>query len=91
MHAVTVTVSILDPDRAVRELHDEVVPMVSQIPGFVAGYWLEPENGKGTSLVVFESEEHAQAMLNGIRARGAEADAPVTFDEVRARGVIAHA
>jgi hypothetical protein len=91
MHAVTVKVSIVDPDRAVRELHDQVVPMVSQIPGFVAGYWLEPEDGKGAALVVFESEDHAQAMLDGIRARGAEPDAPVTFDEVRRRGIIAHA
>src|SRR5581483_10767526 len=44
MHAVTVKVSIVDRERAERELHERVVPMVSQAPGFVAGYWLEPED-----------------------------------------------
>jgi heme-degrading monooxygenase HmoA len=88
MHAVTVKVSIDDPERAERELREQVVPMVSQAPGFVAGYWLEPQDGKGASFVVFDSEEHANAMVEGIRAQQAQGNMPVTFDEVSARGVL---
>jgi hypothetical protein len=28
-------------------------------PGFVSGYWLEPIDGVGLSIVVFETKEHA--------------------------------
>ena len=28
-------------------------------PGFVSAYWLEPIDGVGMSIIVFESEEHA--------------------------------
>jgi hypothetical protein len=28
--------------------------------GFVAGYWLEPAEGQGFSIVLFESEEQAR-------------------------------
>jgi hypothetical protein len=90
MHAVTVKVSILDRERAERELRERIVPMVSQAPGFVAGYWLEEQDGKGASLVVFESEENAQAMVDGIKAQAQE-DAPVSFDEVGLRGVLVSA
>jgi heme-degrading monooxygenase HmoA len=91
MHAVTVKVTIVEPDRALNELRERVVPMVSQAPGFIAGYWLEPQDGKGASLVVFESEDQAQAMVDGIRAQEAEGNMPVTFDEVGVRGVVANA
>ena len=37
MHAVVVRVTILDQDPADRTLQEEVVPAVSQSPGFVAG------------------------------------------------------
>jgi len=33
-----------------------------------AGYWLEPLEGKGGRFVVFESEQHAKAMVEGIKA-----------------------
>jgi heme-degrading monooxygenase HmoA len=91
MHAVTVKVSILEPERALSELRERVVPMVSQMPGFVAGYWLEPQDGKGASLVVFESEEQAQAMVAGVKAQSAQGDMPVAFDEIGVRGVVANA
>jgi hypothetical protein len=37
MHAVVVTVSISDHETAERHLKEEVVPGVSQAPGFVTG------------------------------------------------------
>jgi hypothetical protein len=62
MHAALVTVTI-DPtelDQAQTALREQVIPMVSAAPGFVAGYWLEPADGQGLSLVLFETEEQAR-------------------------------
>ena len=38
MHAVVVKVNVDDSEAAMARLRDEVVPRVSQAPGFVAGY-----------------------------------------------------
>ncbi len=62
MHAVVVKAKLSDDDSAsLEELRQQVVPRVSQAPGFVAGYWVrfEREN-RGTSVIVFDSEENAQ-------------------------------
>ena len=62
MHAVVVKAKLSDDDSAsLEELRQQVVPRVSQAPGFVAGYWVrfESEN-RGTSVVVFDSEENAR-------------------------------
>jgi hypothetical protein len=65
MHAVLIEVDTSgQPDRelGIKNLREEIVPRISQAPGFQAGYWLRPlENAKGTSLVVFDTEEHAEA------------------------------
>ena len=59
MHAVIVSVQISDnPDPTA--LREQVVPRVRELPGFVAGYWTR-DGGTGRSMVVFESEENAQA------------------------------
>lgn len=88
MHAVLVAVSISDEAAARKALEEEVVPAVSQLPGFVAGYWLEPKNGQGYSTVIFESEEAAQQAAEGVRSRAPES---VTVAHVETRRVIAHA
>ena len=61
MHAVVVSVTVNDGQAATTYLRDEIVPRVSQAPGFVAGYWVrfESEN-RGTSVIVFDSEENAR-------------------------------
>jgi hypothetical protein len=87
MHAVVVDVTIKDPETAQATLRDRVVPMVSGAPGFVAGYWLEAGPGKGHSVVVFESEEAAQAVAGHVTAPGEE----VVIDNVEVREVVAHA
>jgi hypothetical protein len=87
MHAVVVNVTIKDPDAATASLRDQVVPQVKGAPGFVAGYWVGLDGGRGTSVVVFESEDAA-------RAAAAQAQAPgdfVTFDSVEVGEVVAHA
>ena len=60
MHAVVVRVTVNDRERAEAELRDKTVPGVSQAPGFVTGYWTR-KGDSGLSMVVFESEEAAQA------------------------------
>jgi len=59
MHAVVVRVNIGDPENAQQELQTRVVPNVSQLPGFVAGYWTRTEN-QGLAMTVWESEDAAR-------------------------------
>jgi hypothetical protein len=63
MYAAVVSVSIDEAvqDSAEASLKEEIVPMVKSAPGFVAGYWLAPEDGKATSMVLFDTEEQARA------------------------------
>jgi hypothetical protein len=87
MHAVVVRVSITDPENAETQLRDEVVPGVSQAPGFVAGYWTRKDNS-GLSMVIFESEEAATGASEQIAAMAPES---VTVDGVEVREVVAQA
>jgi hypothetical protein len=62
MHAALLTLTI-DPDQApaaADALTRDILPKIRSAPGFVAGYWLEPVDGRGFSFVVFETEEQAR-------------------------------
>jgi heme-degrading monooxygenase HmoA len=59
MHAVVVRVNIVDAEASEEELKTQVVPRVSQAPGFVAGYWTRKDN-EGLSMTVWESEDAAR-------------------------------
>jgi hypothetical protein len=61
MHAVVVDVEIHDPEQARKGLEEQVLPMIKNAPGFVAGYWIRLDDGHGTSIVVFETKEGALA------------------------------
>ena len=87
MHAVVVRVRINEEEAALSALRDEVVPQVSQAPGFVAGYWTR-KGDTGLSMIVFESEEAARAASERIPAAVPEG---VTLDEVDVREVVANA
>jgi hypothetical protein len=87
MHAVVVKVTINDPEAAESALREQVVPEVSQAPGFVAGYWTRKDNG-GLSMLIFESEEEADGMSDRVRAMVPDA---VTLESVEVRDVAAHA
>lgn len=87
MWAVVVNVEINDPAEARAGL-EEVVAGVRQAPGFVAGYWIQLEDGHGTSIAVFDaSEEQVRAGMpeQGSSARG------VTMTSVQIGEVLAHA
>ena len=90
MHAVVVQVKIGDDSETARNsLREQVVPRVSQAPGFVAGYWTSSEsNDKGLSMIVFESEEAASRMAEQVREN---APPGVTVEDVEVREVVANA
>ena len=62
MHAVVVEVAISDFERARAALLAEVQPAVKSAPGFQGGTWMAPIDGKGMSVALFDTEEHARAM-----------------------------
>ena len=62
MHAALVTLTV-DPEQApvaADALTRDILPKIRSAPGLVAGYWLEPVDGRGFSFVVFETEEQAR-------------------------------
>jgi hypothetical protein len=87
MHAVVVKVTINDQESAESALHEQVVPGVSQAPGFVAGYWTGKDD-TGLAMVIFESEGAANAMSAGVRSMPTTG---VTIDDVEVREVVASA
>jgi hypothetical protein len=87
MHAVVVKVTISDVEAANRQLSEQVVPRVSQAPGFVSGYWTRKDN-TGLSMILFESEDaatRASEMVPTMVPR------EVTLDDVEVREVVAQA
>jgi heme-degrading monooxygenase HmoA len=44
-----------------RALHEDIVPLTRQIPGFVSGYWMaDRTTAKTYTTIVWEDEEAAQ-------------------------------
>jgi hypothetical protein len=79
-------VDISDVAAAIEGVNEQVIPMVREAPGFVAGYWIKLDDTHGTSVAVFETESQAQATVP-------PADAPtrgVTLTSVTVGEVIGH-
>jgi len=92
MHAnvVFVNVDASQADPARKGLHEQVIPRVTQTAGFVAGYWLEPVDGKGISMTLWESEQAAREAAGHIQP----ASSPTTgvkLDRIETREVIGQA
>ena len=87
MHAVVVRVTISDHEVAESHLREQVVPGVSQAPGFVAGYWTRKDDS-GLGMVVFESEDAANAMSERVPSMVPDV---VTLEDIEVREVVAHA
>lgn len=83
----------LDParqDEAEQMLHDEVIPMVKGIPGFVSGYWLRSDDGtSGMSLMLFETEEQAKNVI--ANRPDPPAGGPIKGMQMEVRRVLAQA
>jgi hypothetical protein len=93
MHAVVVKVNIGgDPEAAQQGLRDQVIPRVSQAPGFVAGYWTRSDDGhNGVSMIVFDSEEGARGAAEMIQGPEAMRPETVTLESVEVREVVGNA
>jgi hypothetical protein len=87
MHALVVQISLSDVEAADARLKSQVVPTVSQAPGFVAGYWTRKDR-EGIAMAVFESKEAADSVAGRVTEM-APSDAELKLVEVRE--VIAHA
>ncbi|MFE1328550.1 hypothetical protein [Streptomyces sp. NPDC058741] len=62
MHGALVTLTI-DPDQApaaAGALMNDILPKIRSAPGFITGYWLEPADGSGFSMMLFDTEEQAR-------------------------------
>jgi hypothetical protein len=88
MHAVVVAVSVESghEDEAKETLQNRVVPAVRELPGVVAGYWLQPAPGQGYSTVVFDTEANAKAAAETVRDQAPEF---VTVNQVQVYPVVA--
>ena len=90
MHAVVVKVNINDFERGRGFLTEQVVPRVSQAPGFVAGYWTsDADNTNGLSMMVFESEDAANDVVKMIESQNM--DEGITVESAEVREVVANA
>jgi hypothetical protein len=89
VHAVVVNVTISDREAAEQRLNQEVVPGVSQSPGFQAGYWTW-KNNSGLSMAIFDSEDNATQSADRAREM-IEANPTVSLINVEVREVVAHA
>jgi heme-degrading monooxygenase HmoA len=87
MHAVVVKVTVNDPEAAQKALQEQVVPGLSQQPGFVHGYWTRKGNN-GLSMSIWESEDAANQASERVRTMAPET---VTVEDVEVREVVAHA
>jgi hypothetical protein len=90
VHAFVVRVNIQDFDLGRQTLERDVVPRVSQAPGFVAGYWTRSDDSSnGLGITVFESEDNARAVASMIESQSP--DEGVTLDSIEVREVVASA
>ncbi len=65
MYAVLIEVDVsgVDRDAGLHGLREQIVPAVSQLPGFQSGTWLTGnDDGKGLSLTLWDTEANAQVM-----------------------------
>ncbi len=86
MHAALATVSISDYEKARHVLHDDVLPTMTDVPGFIAGYWLAPIDGKGVEVLIFETEDEARSMAAQMPP-GRRVNEFVTVESVEVREV----
>jgi hypothetical protein len=88
MHAVVARMIVNDLDTDLDAVRGQLVPQLSQAPGFVTGFWTRKGN-TGLSMIVFDSEDAANAATE--RLRSGMSDDVATLEDIEVREVIAHA
>ena len=89
MHAAVVHVTINNADEAVNYLKSDIVPRVSQAPGFVTGHWYGDGQTKGHATIIWESEDHANGFAETLRSE--EGPGHATVDDIEVHEVVANA
>ena len=93
MYALFTEVNAEDADKeAGRDMLNRIAVPGARADGAKAGYWLEPKNGRGVSVVVFDTEAEARAVADRFevgQSPGPDAPAGITFRTVEVREVIA--
>jgi hypothetical protein len=89
MHVVLVKVKLNDPEAALENLRSQVIPRVSQAPGFLAGYWYGDQQTQGASTLVFDSEDNANGFVEMVRQQPGTGAA--TIEDLQVYEVVAHA
>ena len=90
MHAVVTRSTIHDFEQAAKALAEEGIPRISQAPGFVGAHFVRLDESNGTAMLVFESEEAAQAAAEQIKTNP-PAGSAVTITSIQIGEVVAHA
>jgi hypothetical protein len=67
MHAIVTRSTIHDYEEARKTLQEEGIPRISQAPGFVGAYFARVGENAGAGMIVFESEEAAQALAEQLK------------------------
>jgi hypothetical protein len=73
MHAVVARSTLHDLERGTAFLR-ESMPRIRQAPGFVSATWVKLGEDSGTSMIIFESEEGAQAWVKQLKANPPPSD-----------------
>ena len=93
MYAVFTEVNAEESHKeAGREMLNRIAVPGAKAAGATGGYWLEPSNGRGVSVVVFETEAEARALADRFEVgKPPDPEAPegVTFKTIEVREVIA--
>jgi hypothetical protein len=90
MHAVVARSTVHDDEQGRKFLREEGIPRLKQAPGFVNGNWVKLGENSGASMLIFESEEAAQAAVERLRTDPPPSSA-VTIDSVEIGEVVAQA
>jgi hypothetical protein len=90
MHAALVRANVPggSTDARVKNLREQVIPMVSSAPGFIAGYWTDVADDKGFAFVVFDDETSAKAAAP---PPGTDMGEGVTIEYVEFRAILGNA
>ena len=79
-HALVMQVELVgSPEEADKMLHEIVVPMAQAQPGFKSGKWLHDGSGSGMGVVVFDTDENAEAAKGVLRAAARRSETEIVI------------
>jgi hypothetical protein len=60
---VTLTIDPEQAPAAAATLTSDILPTLQMAPGFISGYWLDPDEGRGFAMILFETEAQGRQAL----------------------------